>query len=139
MPTKPKLYVALDGVVLAPRGDHDAFLQANVAAYAKPFLHWATHRFDVQLLTDRSHREALHAMRRMDLPEHAVTAVGYEDNKTDAFHPKSDFYWVDAILLPSEIAWLAQHGRVDRAITVNPHHGVQPEDKERLENALRKR
>ena len=137
--TKPTLYIGLDGPVLVPSEHPDIFLKMGLGSYAKPFMHWAKGHFDVRYLTDRSPGEAFHASSLMALPEDAVPVHGFEVSKTEVLEHQShpDFYWLDAELIPKEVAWLAEHGHVNRFLSVDPMVGVQPEHKAVLEKLIR--
>lgn len=137
--SKPTLYVGLDGPLLVPAKHQDTFLKAGIAEYAKPFLHWATNRFDVRYLTDRSPGEAFHLSSLLSLPDDAIPVHGFEVSKTEVIKPGHDFYWLDAELIPKEVAWLAEHGHLNRFLAVDPMVGVRPEHKAALELLTKKR
>ena len=132
---KPKLFLALDGPVLIPSSlhDRDAYLGASVAPYAKAFLHWASQHFDVRWLSDRGAAPAAYVANLLSLPADKIRIAGYLDSKVEAISPHHDFYWVDSELIPHEVSWLAQHGHVDRLITVDPSVGVSTDVKKALE------
>lgn len=134
-PSKPKLFIGLDGPVLIPANVHnrDEYLGAAVAPYAKSFLHWATQHFDVHWLSDRGVGPATYVASLLSLPSSAVRIAGYVDSKIDALKHHKDFYWVDSELIPHEVSWLAQHGHVDRLIPVDPEVGVSTDSKAALE------
>ena len=133
---KPKLFIGLDGPVLVPATnshERDEYLGAAVAPYAKAFMHWATQHFDVHWLSDRGAGPAVYVANLLSLPADKVRVAGYVDSKVEALSPHKDFFWVDAELIPHEVSWLAQHGHVDRLITVDPLTGVSTDAKEALE------
>jgi hypothetical protein len=132
---KPKLFLALDGPVLIPSSlhDRDAYLGSAVAPYAKAFLHWATQHFDVRWLSERGPAHAAYVANLLSLPADRIPFAGYLDSKVEAISPHKDFYWVDSELIPHEVSWLAQHGHVDRLITVDPSVGVSTDVKKALE------
>jgi len=131
---KPKLYVALEGPILLP-GTPDSGFKPAVASYAKSFLHWAKDRFNVVILTDSALREGLRVISEMGL---ALPVRGYVDSKTEALDPQEHYFWVDAELIPSEVAFLAQHGHHPRFLQVDSTKGVTPEIKTKLEGYIRK-
>lgn len=133
---KPKLFIGLDGPVLVPATnshDRDEFLGAAIAPFAKPFLHWAAQHFDVRWLSDKGVGPATYVASLLSLPADKVRIAGYTDSKVEALSPHKDFYWVDSELIPSEVSWLAQHGHVDRHISVDPREGVSTDVKKALE------
>jgi len=135
-PSKPKLFIGLDGPVLIPATsshDRDEYLGAAVAPYAKSFLHWAAQHFDVRWLSDRGAGPAVYVANLLSLPADKVHIAGFVDSKVEALAPHKDFYWVESELIPHEVSWLAQHGHVDRLITVDPLTGVSTDAKEALE------
>jgi hypothetical protein len=134
--SRPVLFVNLDGPILIPARDpheRDEYLNAAIAPYAKPFLHWATTHFDVRWLSDRGAGPAVYTASLLSLPSDKVRIAGYVDSKVEALAPHKNFYWVDSELIPHEISWLAQHGHVDRLITVDPLTGVSTDAKKALE------
>ena len=138
-PSKPKLFIGLDGPVLVPSTnthDRDEYLGAAVAPYAKAFLHWATQHFDVRWLSDRGAGPAVYTASLLSLPPDKVHVAGFVDSKVEALAPHKDFYWVDSELIPHEVSWLAQHGHVDRLLTVDPVTGVSTDTKKALEMRL---
>jgi hypothetical protein len=138
---KPKLFVGLDGSVLVPAAnahERDEYLGAAVAPYAKAFLHWATQHFDVRWLSDRGAGPACYVAGLLSLPADKVRIAGYTDSKVEALAPHKDFYWVDSELIPHEVSWLAQHGHVDRLISVDPLTGVSHDAKKALEERIAK-
>ena len=139
MTTKPILYVGLDGPLLIPHTHPDVFLKMGIAEYAKPFLHWAKDHFDVRYLTDRSPGEAFRLSSLLALPEDAIPVHGFEVSKTEVLEPRHDFYWIDSELIPKEVAWLAEHGHVNRFLPVDPMVGVRPEHKAALEQLTNKK
>lgn len=135
-PFKPKLFIGLDGPVLVPSAnpiDRDEYLGAAVAPYAKSFLHWATQHFDVHWLSDRGAVPAAYVSNLLALPADKVRISGFTDSKVEALSPHKNFYWVDSELIPHEVSWLAQHGHVDRLISVDPREGVSTDAKKALE------
>lgn len=133
---KPKLFIGLDGPVLVPASnphERDEFLGAAIAPFAKPFLHWATQHFDVRWLSDKGVGPASYVASMLSLPSDKIHIAGYTDSKVEALSPHKDFYWVDSELIPSEVSWLAQHGHVDRLISVDPFTGVSTDVKKALE------
>lgn len=138
--TKPIMYVELDGPVLVP-GEHDNMrLGMSVAPYAKPFMHWANHNFDVRWLTERPPSDAFHAALLLGLPSDAIKYMAHGDHKAQFINPRSDFWWVDSILTPGEMRWVHENNHERRVITVDPFVGVTPSIKEHLEkHALRGR
>lgn len=133
---KPKLFIGLDGPVLIPSTnamDRDEYLGAAIAPFAKSFLHWATQHFDVRWLSDRGVGPATYVSSLLSLPADKVHVAGYVDSKVEALSPHKDFYWVDSELIPHEVSWLAQHGHVDRLISVDPLTGVSTDAKQALE------
>jgi hypothetical protein len=54
----------------------------------------------------------------------------------EALAHHKDFYWVDSELIPHEVSWLAQHGHVDRLLSVDPVIGVSTDTKKALEARL---
>jgi len=138
-PSKPKLFIGLDGPVLVPSTDahaRDEYLGASVAPYARAFLHWATQHFDVRWLSDRGAGPAVYVSSLLSLPADKVHIAGFLDSKVEALAPHKDFYWVDSELIPHEVSWLAQHGHVDRLLTVDPDVGVSTDTKKALEMRL---
>ena len=136
---KPILYVDIEGPIITPGGHDNHRLGGGISDYAKTFLHWATDKFDVRWLTCRSPRDAFHVADVLKLRGDAIPFTSFDVLKTDAIDPRSNFYWLDSVLIPSEVDWVARHGHHDRVITVNPLHGVQPEHREKLERALTNR
>lgn len=135
-PSKPKLFIGLDGPVLVPATsahERDEFLGAAVAPFAKSFLHWATQYFDVRWLSERGIGPATYVSSLLSLPSDKIRVAGYVDSKIEALSPHKDFYWVDSELIPHEVSWLAQHGHVDRLISVDPVIGVSTDVKKALE------
>jgi hypothetical protein len=133
---KPHLFLGLDGPVLIPATnahERDEYLGAAVAPYAKSFIHWALQHFNVHWLSDRGPGPAVYAAKMLSLPDDGVHVAGYVDSKIEAISPHKDFYWVDSELIPHEVSWLAQHGHVDRLITVDPLTGVSTDAKQALE------
>lgn len=133
---KPKLFVSLDGPILVPaegHSDRDDFLGAAIAPYAKSFLHWATNHFDVHWLSDKGAAPAVYIAQKLGLPADKVRIAGYRDSKVEALSGHKNFYWVDSELIPNEVSWLAQHGHVDRLISVDPFNGVSTDTKKALE------
>lgn len=137
--TRPTLFVSIDGPVLVPGKNPDSFLEAEIAPYAKPFMHWAAQHFDVHWLTDRNARDAFYLSKRLSLPEDKVSVSSFEDSKADVLAHYPDFYLVDTELIPHEVSWLSQHGNTHRVIQVDPMRGITPEHKTVLEEKLRKR
>lgn len=136
--TKPKLFVNLEGPILVP-GDHpDPLLRAELAPYARPFMHWALNHFDVRLITDRGMHVAGRALQLMGLPEDHVPVAMFDDSKVPLLSKHSNFFWVDGELIPGEVSWLAQHGHVDRLIQVDPVKGVSTDAKQQLEAHIRR-
>jgi hypothetical protein len=139
--SKPKLFIGLDGPMLVPSStsrERDEYLGAAVAPYAKPFLHWATQHFDVRWLSDRGAGPAAYLAKLLSLPADKVHIAGFGDSKIEALSPHKDFYWVDSELIPHEVSWLAQHGHVDRLISVDPREGVSTDAKKALEARVAK-
>lgn len=134
--TKPTLYLELDGPVIIPDEHGDPILNGKLAPYAKPFLHWASHNFHVQLLTENDVARAIQAFRLAGLPHDAMPIRGYDGAKTDFMDPTKHFYWVDSILTPNEVAWLTQHNLHHRCITVDPEVGLEESHKKHLESTL---
>lgn len=138
MTDRPKLFVGLDGPVLVP-GDimtRDEYLGAAIAPYARPFMHWATQHFDVHWLSDRGAAAATYITQLLGLPADKVRIAGFMDSKVEALEPHKNFFWVDSELIPHELSWLAQHGHVDRLISVDPSVGVSTDAKKALEAHL---
>jgi hypothetical protein len=137
--SKPVLYVGLVGPVLIPsHDDQDHHLRKGIAAYAKPFMHWAKEHFDVRWLSESGPRDAFYTARRLSLPADAVSAASFQLSRIEAINPKEDFYWVDGALIPSEAAWLYEHGHSHRFVNVDSHVGVTPEHKQILQQKLRR-
>jgi hypothetical protein len=134
---KPTLYVALKGPLLVPSQHPNEFLGAGIADYAKAFLTWASGKFDVQVLTDENPRHVFFLADHLGLHTESLRPRGYELAKTELMHPNTEFYWVDSELIPSEVAWLARHGHVDRFLSVDPTVGVIPRHREALEGLTR--
>lgn len=135
-PNKPKLFISLDGPILVPPTDtmdRDDYLGAAIAPYSKAFVHWATKHFDVRWLSDKGLGPATYVATKLGLPQDAVRVSGFNDSKVEAVSKYKDFYWVDSELIPHEVSWLAQHGHVDRLISVDPLKGVSTDDKKALE------
>ncbi len=133
---KPKLFIGLDGPVLIPATEaheRDEYLGAAIAPFAKAFLHWASNHFDVRWLSDRGGAPAIYTASALALPSDKVRVAGFTDSKIEAISPHKDFYWIDSELIPHEFSWLAQHGHVDRHISVDPQHGVSTDTKKALE------
>ena len=136
---KPVLFVELDGPILIPAhgDDREPLFNAKFADYAKPFMHWAKEHFDVRVMTNRHPVDVVRAMEKLSLPGDAVSVVTYDDSKIPHVAPhKDDFYWIDSVLLPSEVAWLAHHNKIPRVLTVDPEVGVVPLYKQHLEEQL---
>lgn len=139
--SKPKLFLGLDGPILVPASnpqDRDEYLGAAIAPYAKSFLHWATQHFDVRWLSDRGAGPAVYAASLLSLPPDRVRVAGFAESKVEALSPHPNFYWVDSELIPHEVSWLAQHGHVDRLISVDPLRGVSTDTKQALEARMAK-
>lgn len=133
---RPVLFLGLDGPVLVPATgthDHDDYLGAAIAPYAKPFLHWAAQHFDLRWLSDRGAAPAVYVASLLSLPADHVRIAGFTDSKVEALAPHKDFYWVDSELIPHEVSWLAQHGTTDRFFSVDPATGVSVATKKALE------
>jgi hypothetical protein len=118
--------------------ERDEYLGAAIAPYAKSFLHWATQHFDVRWLSDRGAASSIYTAKLLSLPSDSVHIAGYTDSKIEAIAPHHDFYWVDSELIPHEVSWLAQHGHVDRLISVDPMVGVSTDAKAALEARVAK-
>lgn len=137
-PKKPVLYVGLHGPILIhdENKDPDPFLNRSFADYARPFLNWALQHFDVRWLSENGPREAFYTARRLSLPDHAIPVASFQDSKIEAMDPKEHAFWIDAELIPSEVAWLAHHRAEDHFLQVDPQVGVQPKHKEQLQQKL---
>lgn len=136
---KPKLYIGLEGVVLVHGRNPDPFLGYEIVPFAKSFLHWATQHFDVCWLTDLGARHAFYVNDQLGLRPSAVPVCGFNDSKVEQLDPSDDFYWIEDDLIPSEVAWLAQHGLANRLIQVDTVKGITPENKAKLEGLLRRK
>lgn len=130
--SKPTLFVGLDAL-LVPGEDVDPVLRAEIAPYAKAFMFWATTRFKVTLLTEKNPRDAFHLLQTLGLPLDAASVAPFSESKVDIVAAHGLFYWVDTILIPGEVSWLAQHGHTDKYMSVDPEVGVTLEHKHWLE------
>ena len=134
--TKPILYVDMEGPIITPGGHDNHRVGGGISDYAHNFMHWAIGKFDVRWLTCGSPRTAFHVANILKLPDDAIPFTSFRVVKTDAIDPKSNFCWLDNVLIPSEVDWVARHGHAERVITVDPLVGVQPEHRAKLEKFL---
>lgn len=143
VPTRPALFVSLDGpIIVPPTGDNhrDELLGGALAHYAKPFMHWASTRFDLRLVTDRDVALGRYVADVLGLPRDKLRTGGFEVSKTEVIAKHApDFYWVDTELIPAEVSWLAQHGHVPKYVQAHPFEGVTLETKQKLEALLQAR
>lgn len=137
--SRPTLYIGLHGPLLVPAAKPNEYLGAGIADYAKPFLTWAKDRFDIQVLTDENLRHVHHLTEHLGLPADKINPRGFETSKVEVMQPGTDFYWVDAALIPGELSWLTEHGHYDRFLAVDPTVGVTPRHKDVLEGLTRNR
>jgi hypothetical protein len=130
---RPILFLDIDGVVLRRRSgqmrSRDAF---EIAPHSLHFLGWVIKNFDVRWLSSRCQggdaQEVCHAFRyalgARDLPLdwrflETIQAARWARRKVDAIDLSADFYWVDDNHCEDALAFLASHGRADRAIETN--------------------
>jgi len=139
MSKRQTLVIAVDGPILVLSGEVDPHLHVAVAKYASGFLMWATEHFDVVLLSDRPFRDTQYLLSKLGLPVGRFAVRSFVDSKTEALNATTRPYWVDGDLIPSEVAWIAQHGWLDRFFQVDPVKGVTPELKARIERQLNKK
>jgi hypothetical protein len=132
---KPILFISMEAL-LVPGETVEPILRAEIAPFAKAFMHWATQHFQVQLLTERNPREAFHLIDVLGLPEDSVPVKTFLDSKTEAMSHKDNFYWIDSILIPAEVTWLSQHNLTARFKSVEPENGITIEHKNWLTSKL---
>lgn len=133
---KPVLFLGLD-TLLIPGDDVDRVLGAEIAPHAKPFLTYAAAHFDVRVLSDRNPRDVFYLIRKLGLSQDSVSVLPFYDSKVPAVQGAGRFLWIDTILIPSEVGWLAQYGHTDRFMSVDPEKGVGPEHKTWLDTKMR--
>ena len=117
----------IDGTLLVNPVNKDGELESDrvkVAPYAKPFMQWAVRNFNVRWLTDRSPHEAFTLARVLDIPPDAVPYASWGMNKTDAIHPKENFFWIDNEVMPNEHAWVQEHRNGHRLLGSDPNTGI---------------
>src|ERR1700680_1469575 len=130
---RPILFLDVDGVLLRRRSGNmrgrDAY---EVAPHSLRFLSWVIKCFDLQWLSSRCQggnaTEVCHAFRYAlgvrELPKDwhildTIPAARWTTRKVDAIDLSTDFYWVDDNHGEAALAFLASHGRADRAIETN--------------------
>jgi hypothetical protein len=133
---KPVLFVGLDAL-LKPGDDPDPVMAAEISPHTKPFLAHASSRYDVRILTERNPRDVFYLVRKLGLPSDSVSVQPIFESKVPAVQTAPRFLWIDTILIPSEVSWLAQYGHVDKYMSVDPEKGVGPEHKAWLDSKVR--
>lgn len=126
------IYVSLDALTSAT-GSVDPNLMHGVASYAQPFLHWCAEQGRTVLLTDRPLAHAFRLLAQLNADNGTVSVRTFDSSKTEILRSSEDFYLVDDALIPGEASWFTEHGLGDRIIAVDPHTGVTPETRRRLE------
>lgn len=125
---KPILFLGFDAL-LVPGSDPDPILGSEIAEHGRAFLTYAAQRFDVRLLTERNPRDAFYLIRKLGVSQDSVSVLPVFESKVPAVQAAGKFLWIDTILIPSEVSWLAQYGHADRFLSVDPEKGVGPEHK----------
>jgi hypothetical protein len=88
--------------------------------YARPFMHWASHRYQVAWLNPGALRDAFRLNAALGLPEDAATVAGFRTWRHEALLKlRVPWAWVDVMLAPEELAWVKTHGP-DRYVQVGP-------------------
>lgn len=133
--TRPTLFIGIDAL-LVPGDDPDTVMGAEIAPHAKAFLSYAVARYQVQILSDRKARDVSYLIRKLGLPADSVLSRTYFDSKVPLVQLAKSFLWIDTVLIPSEISWLAQNGHVTRYMSVDPDKGVGSEHKQWLSSKV---
>jgi hypothetical protein len=123
---KAVLFVGIDGVIVLPGG---------IAPYAKPFLHWASSRFDVRWLTAHPPAKVFRLAENLGLRGDAVSYAGFRHSRLEAFGNVAEFCWVDVLLPAVDLTQFQLLGR-GLFVAVDPRVGVMPAQKAALENVL---
>lgn len=130
------VYVSSDALVV-PSDNPDTVLDAGIAPYARPFMHWCAGTYKTVLLTDLPTAHARYLLNKLALREDQVVLRFFHGLKTDYLRPDSNCYLIDDALIPGEVSWFLEHGLQDHLIGVDPHTGVSPTTRQQLEERVR--
>jgi len=133
---KPTLFLNPEGTLLVDGEHPDHYLEARVAPFAGDFLAWATKHFHVRWLTDLAPNKAFYLAEKLGRAGHEIPYCSFSEARSSAIEPRNEFFWVDTHLTPMDVSWLAQHGKADRFLAVNPVVGVTDAHKSWLSDKL---
>lgn len=104
--------------------------------YARPFLHWASHRYAAAWLSRRRFMELAALASSLGLPEDAVAMAGFRHHRHEAMAAlRVPWAWVDVSLSPEEADWVARCAP-GRFVQVDPATGVTVAHREAVAKLL---